>query len=256
MVLKMELQLRISIRERKAFEDFKEASLTHLPYALDALFWRDEFLIAGLERTALLQGYPPTSLVMTSSASWRLLPISPPNDACDRRKPAWTDRILHIHSKVTTVEQLSYRGHPGVTMSDHRPVSADFVVSVCGTNPRFLPPLEFILCPPSPVRYLEPLRIRDNHEETQPTSFVYGGRGNPSKGQPRTRLGRIRDSRVLGIGDKDARGEEYWEGQCNAPDPCSFCRLGLSRGRTLDTLRVQICAFGGRGANLYVYPWL
>jgi phosphatidylinositol-bisphosphatase len=38
-----------------------------------------------------------------------------------------------MHSKTTPVEQLSYQGHPGITMSDHRPVSADFVVSVCRT---------------------------------------------------------------------------------------------------------------------------
>lgn len=55
MVLRMKLQLRTSIRERKAFEDFKEASLTHFPYVLGTLF-RDAFLIVGLERTVLLLG--------------------------------------------------------------------------------------------------------------------------------------------------------------------------------------------------------
>jgi hypothetical protein len=33
--LRMGLQLRNAVRERKAFEDFKEAKLTHLPYVLD-----------------------------------------------------------------------------------------------------------------------------------------------------------------------------------------------------------------------------
>lgn len=47
-----------------------------------------------------------------------------------RRKPAWTDRILHLPSPSVSVQQLSYSGHPLVAMSDHRPVSADFSVQV------------------------------------------------------------------------------------------------------------------------------
>lgn len=51
---------------------------------------------------------------------------------CDspyRRKPAWTDRILHTFSPLTAkVNQLSYFGHPEITMSDHRPLSGDFEV--------------------------------------------------------------------------------------------------------------------------------
>ena len=56
--------------------------------------------------------------------------MSPPDDPFDRRKPAWTDRILYVRSKTASVEQLSHQSHPSITMSDHRPVSADFVVSV------------------------------------------------------------------------------------------------------------------------------
>lgn len=36
MVLRMRLQLQNAIGERKAFEYFKEATLTHLPYVLEA----------------------------------------------------------------------------------------------------------------------------------------------------------------------------------------------------------------------------
>jgi phosphatidylinositol-bisphosphatase len=61
------------------------------------------------------------------------------DDQLNRRKPAWTDRILHVNSKAASVEQLSYQGHPGITMSDHRPVSADFVVSVREANSSFAP---------------------------------------------------------------------------------------------------------------------
>lgn len=51
-------------------------------------------------------------------------------DAVGRRKPAWTDRILHMCTYAARVQQLSYSFHPEITMSDHRPVSADFAVHV------------------------------------------------------------------------------------------------------------------------------
>lgn len=47
-----------------------------------------------------------------------------------RRKPAWTDRILHIASSVLTLRQLEYSSHPEITMSDHKPVTAEFEVHV------------------------------------------------------------------------------------------------------------------------------
>ncbi|KAG6840962.1 hypothetical protein C0991_002944 [Blastosporella zonata] len=47
-----------------------------------------------------------------------------------KRKPAWTDRILHMAGKNVRMQQLSYTGHPQITMSDHRPVAADFVLGV------------------------------------------------------------------------------------------------------------------------------
>ncbi|KAG5220607.1 DNase protein [Salix suchowensis] len=47
-----------------------------------------------------------------------------------RRRPAWTDRILHLASPSVRVKQLNYQVHPTVTLSDHRPVSAEFIVPV------------------------------------------------------------------------------------------------------------------------------
>ena len=47
-----------------------------------------------------------------------------------RRKPAWTDRILYMASRDVTVAQVAYRSHPEIAMSDHKPVSADFDISV------------------------------------------------------------------------------------------------------------------------------
>ncbi|XP_022918061.1 phosphatidylinositol 4,5-bisphosphate 5-phosphatase A-like isoform X2 [Onthophagus taurus] len=53
-----------------------------------------------------------------------------------KRRPAWTDRILYkvspnnydnIKLKIT---QLSYKSHPKYVLSDHRPVSSDFIIKV------------------------------------------------------------------------------------------------------------------------------
>jgi len=49
---------------------------------------------------------------------------------CLRRKPAWTDRVLHKSSPFVSVDQKSYEAHPSITMSDHKPVSAEFLVDV------------------------------------------------------------------------------------------------------------------------------
>ncbi|KAG5878077.1 hypothetical protein JTB14_006603 [Gonioctena quinquepunctata] len=52
------------------------------------------------------------------------------------RRPAWCDRILycvnqHNYENVTLkVDQLSYKSHPSFTLSDHRPVTAEFVIKV------------------------------------------------------------------------------------------------------------------------------
>ncbi|KAH9993327.1 Endonuclease/exonuclease/phosphatase [Russula compacta] len=47
-----------------------------------------------------------------------------------KRKPAWTDRILHQFSPFVPVNQSSYDSHLSITMSDHRPVSAEFLVDI------------------------------------------------------------------------------------------------------------------------------
>ncbi|KAF9484055.1 DNase I-like protein [Pholiota conissans] len=88
-------QLRKSIRDKKAFHGFKEMPIKHLPtYRFSP----------GLAMDAM--GYDL------------------------KRKPAWTDRVLYMHDPLCRVEQLSYTSHPQITMSDHRPVSADFEVDM------------------------------------------------------------------------------------------------------------------------------
>lgn len=53
-----------------------------------------------------------------------------------KRRPAWTDRILwrvQTDSYTTVklgVEQLSYKSHPGYNLSDHKPVSSEFLIKV------------------------------------------------------------------------------------------------------------------------------
>ncbi|KAJ8909624.1 hypothetical protein NQ315_002093 [Exocentrus adspersus] len=62
-----------------------------------------------------------------------------------KRRPAWCDRILycvnpHNYENVTLkVDQLSYRCHHSYTLSDHRPVSASFIIKVfCPSCPSML----------------------------------------------------------------------------------------------------------------------
>ena len=54
-----------------------------------------------------------------------------------RRRPAWTDRILHqVHVDAYEnvklgVEQTSYEATRDYTQSDHRPVRANYKIKVC-----------------------------------------------------------------------------------------------------------------------------
>lgn len=88
-------QLRYSMRTGKSFQGFTEHEITRLPtYRFSAGLLADDL------------GYDM------------------------KRKPAWTDRILYMASPRTVVRQESYAGHRGITFSDHRPVSADFLLEV------------------------------------------------------------------------------------------------------------------------------
>lgn len=46
-----------------------------------------------------------------------------------RRRPAYTDRILYLASPSVDIKQKTYTSHPEISMSDHRPVSANFNIS-------------------------------------------------------------------------------------------------------------------------------
>ncbi|KAI0258569.1 Endonuclease/exonuclease/phosphatase [Gloeopeniophorella convolvens] len=88
-------QLKSAIRKSKAFIDFEEYPITFFPT------------------------YRFNADVVADTLGYDI-----------KRKPAWTDRILHMSSPSVKVRQRSYSAHPAITMSDHRPVSADFVVDV------------------------------------------------------------------------------------------------------------------------------
>ncbi|KAI6126805.1 DNase I-like protein [Pisolithus sp. B1] len=88
-------QLRSAIHSNEAFSGFVEHPITHLPTYRYAV---------GISRDPL--GYDT------------------------KRKPAWTDRIMHMSSPDINVKQLRYGSHPEITLSDHQPISADFYIPV------------------------------------------------------------------------------------------------------------------------------
>ncbi|EJD01693.1 DNase I-like protein [Fomitiporia mediterranea MF3/22] len=53
-----------------------------------------------------------------------------PNGYDMKRRPAWTDRILYQVAPHVSLTQTNYDAHPELTMSDHKPVSAEFVITV------------------------------------------------------------------------------------------------------------------------------
>ncbi|KAH8118813.1 DNase I-like protein [Phellopilus nigrolimitatus] len=88
-------QLTRARSEGKAFEGFREGRITHLPtYRFGAGIATDD------------NGYDI------------------------KRRPAWTDRILYLPSPHIRIKQTSYTAQAEMTMSDHRPISADFSVGV------------------------------------------------------------------------------------------------------------------------------
>lgn len=130
-------QLKNAQRDKKAFSIFSEAPITHLPFVPTIV----QLSFFG-SLTTLLQdislhsrdavGHIGLRYEVSDSlcASWNVQLRA----HTFRRKPAWTDRILHLSGSHATVHQTKYSGHPGITISDHRPVSADFEVQVSITH--------------------------------------------------------------------------------------------------------------------------
>ncbi|KAH7335893.1 Endonuclease/exonuclease/phosphatase [Rhizoctonia solani] len=55
-----------------------------------------------------------------------------------KRRPAWTDRILYLTArgkqKTVRLVEASYQSYPAISLSDHKPVSADFIVEEMDRN--------------------------------------------------------------------------------------------------------------------------
>lgn len=82
-------------------------------------------------------------LVATSQPPSPEIWVTPAHCSAKKRKPAWTDRILWKvkapgvgpspsgrESHRLQVTQHSYRSHMEYTVSDHKPVAAQFVLQV------------------------------------------------------------------------------------------------------------------------------
>lgn len=74
--------------------------------------------------------FPPTFKFIEGTSDYDL-----------KRRPAWCDRILYrvVKDKYPDIElelkQLSYKSHPQYTMSDHKPVSGEFLYTIKATTP-------------------------------------------------------------------------------------------------------------------------
>ncbi|XP_055923532.1 phosphatidylinositol 4,5-bisphosphate 5-phosphatase A-like isoform X2 [Eupeodes corollae] len=98
---------------------------------LSQLIQRDQLLLVRENRKAFhqlqekLPEFPPTFKFKENTSSYDM-----------KRRPAWTDRILYTINRdkypdiKLHLEQRSYKSHPGYTISDHRPVSSEFIIKL------------------------------------------------------------------------------------------------------------------------------
>ncbi|KAG6814977.1 hypothetical protein H0H93_011404, partial [Arthromyces matolae] len=105
--------LKKANRNGQAFSGFLEHPITFLPHVFSPLF-----ALLGTHNISS-STYRFSSGVETDGLGYDM-----------KRKPAWTDRILHLIGRSVSLQQLSYTGYPHITMSDHRPVGADFLLDV------------------------------------------------------------------------------------------------------------------------------
>lgn len=132
LIILTSVQLRESIRKRRAFAGFLEQPIQFLPWVPPFSLQTQYPLTAIRVQNVQVWCWPADRFVRIRYKVCPMLICSPAITLIcafyPRRKPAWTDRILHLPSPSISVQQLSYSGHPRIAMSDHRPVSADFAV--------------------------------------------------------------------------------------------------------------------------------
>ncbi|XP_055854182.1 phosphatidylinositol 4,5-bisphosphate 5-phosphatase A-like isoform X3 [Episyrphus balteatus] len=98
---------------------------------LSELIQRDQLLLVRETRKAFhqlqekLPEFPPTFKFKENTSHYDM-----------KRRPAWTDRILYTINRdkypdiKLHLDQLSYKSHPGYNISDHKPVSSEFLIKV------------------------------------------------------------------------------------------------------------------------------
>lgn len=97
---------------------------------ISQLIEKDQLLLVMRQKRAFnefeerLPAFPPTFKFEMGSSRYDM-----------KRRPAWTDRILfkpiEKDNKKLEVKQTSYKSHPTYTLSDHKPVTSEFVIAVC-----------------------------------------------------------------------------------------------------------------------------
>ncbi|KAF9026802.1 DNase I-like protein, partial [Hymenopellis radicata] len=97
----------------------------------ELLFEADQHRWARKKNLNALMAYDQLRNAMQSGQAFDHFsehPITHPPCVYSVRKPAWTDRILNLVGPAVTLKQHTYTSHAQITMSDHRPVSADFTL--------------------------------------------------------------------------------------------------------------------------------
>ncbi|OBZ76964.1 Inositol polyphosphate 5-phosphatase OCRL-1 [Grifola frondosa] len=96
-------------------------------YETDALFW---MLMYAMRHGRAFEGFMEHPVSYPPSYRFGAGALSDSQGYDTKRKPAWTDRILYMVADSVSVKQLEYTSHSEITMSDHRPVSAEFDVKI------------------------------------------------------------------------------------------------------------------------------
>ena len=86
------------------------------------LFFRDELTLAKSTRVAF-EGFQEMDVGF--APTFKFVPGT--HEYNTKRRPAWTDRVLYLPS--SDLAPLSYQSLPQYTISDHKPVVADFNVA-------------------------------------------------------------------------------------------------------------------------------
>lgn len=123
------MNYRIDLRRDAVVSDVKSGNLAHLQ-TQDQLL-KEMKLNRGFRLRTFLEGpltFPPTYKYDRRSDEY--------DTSEKRRVPAWCDRILWRSREPSRVQQLHYRRYEA-NVSDHRPISAGFNMTVKSIQPEY-----------------------------------------------------------------------------------------------------------------------